>query len=61
MKYYYGNDYTEAINNSPVTIRSAKQLRDYEENYNFVIPEDEVDFEEDDFAEEKEEEEENDD
>lgn len=54
MKYYYGNDYKEAISNSPVTIRSAKQLREYEENYNFVIPEDEVDFEE-------EEEEENDD
>lgn len=38
MKYYYGNSYKEAVSNSPVNIKSAKQLRQYEENYTWVIP-----------------------
>lgn len=38
MKYYYGNDYNEAISNPPVEIGSASKLRRYEENYNVVIP-----------------------
>ena len=50
-KYYYGNNYKEAISNSPVEIDSAEQLEDYEENYNFVIPVDEV--EEDEQANER--------
>ena len=45
-KYYYGNNYKEAISNSPVEIDSAEQLEDYEENYNFVIPVDEVELDE---------------
>ena len=45
-RYYYGNSYKEAISNSPVEIDSEKQLEDYEENYNFVIPVDEVEFDE---------------
>ncbi len=45
-KYYYGNSYKEAISNSPVEIDSAEQLEDYEENYNFVIPVDEVELDE---------------
>lgn len=54
MKYYYGNDYNEAINNPPVEIRSANNLRRYEENYNVVIPIAEVAdlvLEEDDYDE----------
>ena len=54
MKYYYGNDYNEAINNPPVEIRSANNLRRYEENYNVVIPVAEVTdlvLEEDDYDE----------
>lgn len=47
-KYYYGNSYKEAISNSPVEIDSAQQLEDYEENYNFVIPVDEVEEDEQD-------------
>lgn len=42
MKYYYGNDYNEAISNPPVEIKSASKLRRYEENYNVVIPVTEV-------------------
>ena len=42
MKYYYGNDYNEAISNPPVEIGSASKLRRYEENYNVVIPVTEV-------------------
>lgn len=42
MKYYYGNDYSEAISNPPVEIISASKLREYEENYNVVIPVTEV-------------------
>lgn len=42
MKYYYGNSYKEAVSNSPVEIKSAKQLRQYEENYTWVIPVEEV-------------------
>ena len=41
MKYYYGNDYQEAITNEPVEINSIKQLRQYKENYNVVFPADE--------------------
>ncbi len=54
MKYYYGNDYNEAISNPPVEIRSANNLRRYEENYNVVIPVAEVAdlvLEEDDYDE----------
>lgn len=54
MKYYYGNDYNEAISNQPVEIRSANNLRRYEENYNVVIPVAEVAdlvLEEDDYDE----------
>lgn len=54
MKYCYGNDYNEAINNPPVEIRSANNLRRYEENYNVVIPVAEVAdlvLEEDDYDE----------
>lgn len=42
MKYYYGNDYKEAISNNPVEIKSLKVLHQYEECYFFVIPADEV-------------------
>ena len=42
MKYYYGNDYNEAISNPSVEIESASKLRRYEENYNVVIPVTEV-------------------
>lgn len=45
-RYYYGNSYKEAISNSPVEIDSAEQLEDYEENYNFVVPVDEVELDE---------------
>lgn len=45
-KYYYGNSYKEAISNSPVEINSAQQLEDYEDNYNFVIPVNEVEEDE---------------
>ena len=38
MKYYYGNSYKEALSNSPVEIKTAKQLSGYEENYTWVIP-----------------------
>ena len=38
MKYYYGNDYDEAISNPPVEIGATSKLRRYEENYNVVIP-----------------------
>lgn len=47
-KYYYGNSYKEAISNSPVEIDSAQQLEDYEDNYNFVLPADEVEEDEQD-------------
>ena len=42
MKYYYGNDYKEAVSNNPVEIKSAKVLEAYKRNYNVVIPENEV-------------------
>lgn len=42
MKYYCGNDYDEAISYPPVEITDARNLREYENRYNFVIPEDEV-------------------
>ena len=42
MKYFYGNDYEEAIFNDPVEIKTTKDLRQYEECYNQVIPIDEV-------------------
>lgn len=58
MNYYYGNSYKEAISNPPVKIKTVKQLRQYEENYNFVIPEDEL--EEDEAEDEVEEDEEED-
>ena len=38
MKYYYGNSIKEALSNEPITIRSTKQLQQYEENYSVVIP-----------------------
>ena len=38
MWYYYGNDYKEAYSNDPVKIESAEILKQYEENYNVVIP-----------------------
>lgn len=38
MKYYYGDSYKEALSNEPVVIRRGRQLRQYEENYAFVIP-----------------------
>ena len=38
MKYYYGNSMKEAMSNPAVEIKSTKQLRQYEENYNIVIP-----------------------
>lgn len=46
MKYYYGNDYKEALSNDPVEITSTKQLREYEECYNVVIPADDEEEEE---------------
>lgn len=42
MKYYYGNSVKEALSNEPVTIRSTKQLQQYQECYWVVIPEDEA-------------------
>ena len=41
-KYYYGDSVKDALSHDPVTIRSIKQLKGYEENYNVVIPADEV-------------------
>lgn len=38
MKYYYGDSYKEALSNEAVVIRRGRQLRQYEENYAFVIP-----------------------
>ena len=37
MKYYYGNSVKEALSNPPVEIKTTKQLKQYEENYNVVI------------------------
>ena len=37
-KYYYGSSYKEALSNSPITIKTEKQLRQYEDNYTWVIP-----------------------
>lgn len=42
MLYYYGNDWKEAVSNPPVDIKSAKQLAQYEDNYNVVVPANEV-------------------
>ena len=47
MKYYYGNSMKEAMSNPAVEIKSTKQLRQYEENYNIVIPEADIDQEND--------------
>lgn len=44
-KYYYGNSLKEALSNEPVTIKTAKQLKGYEENYTWVIPAEEIDDE----------------
>ena len=38
MKYYYGNDYKEAVTNSPVEINSTDVLEQYKREYNTVIP-----------------------
>ena len=48
MKYYYGNDYYEAVSNDPIEIKTTKQLRQYEEVYNVVIPAEEVEEVDDD-------------
>ena len=47
MKYYYGNSMKEAMSNPAVEIKSTKQLRQYEENYNIVIPVTDVEQESD--------------
>lgn len=47
MKYYYGNSMKEAISNPAVEIKSTKQLQQYEENYNIVIPVTDVEQESD--------------
>ena len=39
MKYYYGNDYKEAVGNDPEEIKTAEQLEQYKEAYAFVLPE----------------------
>lgn len=49
MKYYYGNSYAEALGNEPIEINTTKQLRDYQENYHFVIPVSEEGMEEEQF------------
>ena len=41
MKYYYGNSVKEALNFPPIEIKTAKQLKEYEESYWVVIPADE--------------------
>lgn len=41
-KYYYGNSYKEAISNAAVEISTTKQLEQYMDNYNVVIPEESV-------------------
>lgn len=46
MKYYYGNDYKEAMAGNPVEIKSAKLLEVYKEAYNVVVPAEECDLEE---------------
>ena len=38
MKYYYGNDYKEAVSNNPVEIKDTSVLEAYKKNYNVVIP-----------------------
>ena len=42
MKYYYGNSYKEAVSNKPIEIKTTKQLNQYEENYSWVIPVEDV-------------------
>lgn len=42
MKYYYGNDYKEAVGNDPVEIKTTEQLEQYKEAYAFVLPEEQV-------------------
>lgn len=51
MKYYYGNDWVEAVNNPPVEIKTTKQLRQYEECYNIVVSVDDVKEEEEEYDE----------
>lgn len=36
IEYYYGNNWKEAMANKPVAL-NAKQLKQYKENYNFVM------------------------
>ena len=50
MKYYYGNSYKEAISNDPVEINSTRELQQYQDAYNFVIPVDDIDDEDDEDA-----------
>lgn len=50
MKFYYGNSYKEAISNPPIIIRGAKQLLQYQEQYTFVIPAEDVENEEGDYS-----------
>ena len=45
MKYYYGNSYKEAISNDPVEINSTRELQQYQDVYNVVIPVADVDDE----------------
>lgn len=45
MKYYYGNDYKEAMAGNPVEIKSAKLLEAYKEIYNVVVPAEEYEEE----------------
>ena len=37
MKYLYGNSMKEMILNKPIEIKSVKTLKQYQQNYNYVI------------------------
>lgn len=47
MKYYYGNSVKEALSSEAVEIETTDALRGYQQNYNVVIPADEIDDEDD--------------
>ena len=43
MKYYYGNDYDEAVENEPVEIKTEIEMEQYRQMYKYVLTEEEMD------------------
>ena len=43
MKYYYGNDYEEAVGNDPVEIKTEIEMEQYKQMYKYVLTEEEMD------------------